>query len=256
MGGTQELPENFVPFGARQSPLVPAGARWCPLVSVRTPESQRGCGHVTVEGRLTVFSWRGDCARPRRHRPPGGRVPPPPRPPRLRGGPGHHRPGGPAHPGRRPAIRSARRPRCGRDRRHCDLEGRVQDHPFDHRRQDRAAPAQPPARPGLAQRPSPTDRAASVRVAAWPARRRRVVSMRASTRALVRAKSARLRVPSAKASTNSSRRSSGSQSVLILHDAASLAGPASVNAAQASPSSLTWTTRTGHRWECSTSHYS
>jgi hypothetical protein len=40
---------------------------------------------------------------------------------------------------------------------------------------------------------SPTGRAASVRVAAWPARRRRVVSMRVSTRALARAKSARLR---------------------------------------------------------------
>src|SRR5215218_7098729 len=40
-------PEKFVAFDARQSPR-------CPLVSVRAPASQRGCGYVTVEGRLAV----------------------------------------------------------------------------------------------------------------------------------------------------------------------------------------------------------
>jgi hypothetical protein len=33
------------------------------------------------------------------------------------------------------------------------LQAGVQDHPFDHRRQDRAAPTQPPRLPGLPQRP-------------------------------------------------------------------------------------------------------
>jgi hypothetical protein len=74
-------------------------------------------------------------------------------------------------------------------------------------------PENDPVERAVAKRP----RAASVRVAAWPARRRRVVSMRASTRALARVKSARLRMPSAQASRYRSAWSSPAAAASVVH---------------------------------------
>jgi len=53
----------------------------------------------------------------------------------------------------------------------------MQDHPFDHRRQDRTAPAQPPALPGLPQRPLPHRQG----------RHTKIQRLAARTRALLRA---------------------------------------------------------------------